>query len=234
MSNNEKMNIDERRKYLRLVRPRYRKAGRKEKGQLLDEMVAVTGLERKTLVHLMNGSLKRKPHTRARGKTYKAPFDDALRVIYESLDCICAERLTPNLVWMAQRLEAHHELETTPELLAQLEQVSISTVERHLDLIRQDQPRLLRQRPKPRNKLLQNIPMLCLPWNIAQPGHLDRLGSSLWPYSLRRVCVHPANDRRGHGLERTPGYAWPQLSGHGRRVSLLPAPFALPCASDSP
>ena len=32
MSNDEKMTIDERRKYLRLVKPHYRKAGRKEKG----------------------------------------------------------------------------------------------------------------------------------------------------------------------------------------------------------
>lgn len=173
MSDTETMNIDERRKYLCLVRPRYRKAGRKEKGQLLDEMVAVTGLERKTLIHLMNGSLKRKPRTKARGKTYKALFDDALRVIYESFDCICAERLAPNLVWMAEHLESHHEMETTPELLAQLEQVSISTVERHLDLIRQDRPRLLRKKPNARNKLLQNIPMLRLPWDIAEPGHFE-------------------------------------------------------------
>jgi hypothetical protein len=147
MSNDEKMNIDERRKYLRSVRPRYRKARRKRKGQLLDEMVAVTGLERKTLIHLMNGSLERKPRTRERGKTYKAPFDDALRVIYESFDYICAERLTPNLVCMAQHLEAHQELEMTPELLAQLEQVSISTVERLLNRIRQDHPRLPRKKP---------------------------------------------------------------------------------------
>lgn len=173
MSKDEKMNIDERRKYLRLVRPRYRKAGRKEKGQLLDEMVAVTDLERKTLIHLLNGSLVRKPRIRERGNTYKAPFDDALRVIYESFDGICAERLTPNLVWMAQHLEAHHELETTPELLAQLEQVSVSTVERHLNRIRQDQPRLARTKPRPRNKRLQEIPMLRLPWSITDPGHFE-------------------------------------------------------------
>ena len=67
MSHKEKMTIDERRKYLCLVKPRYRKAGRKEKGKLLDEMMAVTGLERKTLVHLMNGSLERQPRRRERG-----------------------------------------------------------------------------------------------------------------------------------------------------------------------
>ena len=197
MSNAEKMNIDERRKYLRLVRPRYQEAGHKGKGKLLDEMVAVTGLERKTLIHLMSGSLERQPRTREREKMYKAPFDDTLRVIYESFDCICAERLTPNLVWMAQHLEAHHELETTPELLAQLEQVSISTVERHLDWIRQDQPRLPRRKPQPRNKLLQNIPMLRLPWDIAEPGHFETdsvhhcgpTASGEYAYTLQMIDV---------------------------------------------
>ena len=155
MSNDEKMNVDERRKYLHLVRPRYRRAGRKEKGQFLDEMIAVTGLDRKTLIHLMNGRLERKPRTRERGRTYQGPFDDTLRVIYESFDYICADRLTPNLVWMAKHLEAHHELETTPELLAQLAQVSISTVERRLDLVRQDHSRLPRKKPCPRSPALE-------------------------------------------------------------------------------
>ena len=117
MSNDGKMTIDERRKYLRLVRPRYRKARRKEKGRLLDEMEAVTGLDRKTLIRLMNGSLERKPRSREREKTYGPAFDDALRVIYESLDYICADRLTANLAWMARHLEAHDEVETTPDLL---------------------------------------------------------------------------------------------------------------------
>jgi len=139
MSNQEKMTIDERRKYLRIVKPRYKQAGRKEKVQLLDEMEAVTGLDRKTLIRLMKGNLKRKPRSRKRGKTYGPAVDDALRVIYESFDSICAERLTPNLVWMAQHLGRHGELTTTPELLEQLGQVSISTVTRRLAHLRQDQ-----------------------------------------------------------------------------------------------
>ena len=46
--------------------------------------------------------------------------DDALRVIWESLDYICAERLTPALVLTAQQLVAHGELVVTDALLAQL------------------------------------------------------------------------------------------------------------------
>ena len=173
MSNTDKMTIDERRKYLRLEKPRYKQAGRNEKRRLLDGMEAVTGLNRKTLIRLLNSNLERKPRRRQRGKTYGPTFDDILRIIYQSWDCICAERLTPNLVWMAQHLEAHHELVTTPELLAQLERVSISTVARHLDAIRQDQPRLPRKKPRPRTRRFQEIPMLRLPWDIAQPGHFE-------------------------------------------------------------
>ena len=49
MSNEEQMTIEERYKYLRKMQKRYRKAKRAEKGRLLDEMMAVTGLHRKSL-----------------------------------------------------------------------------------------------------------------------------------------------------------------------------------------
>jgi hypothetical protein len=173
MSDTEKMTIDERRKYLRMMKERYVKAGRKAKGQLLDEMEAVTGLDRKTLIRLMNGGLARKPRRRQRGTIYGPQVDDALRVIYESYDYICAERLTPNLVGMACHLARHGELEVTSLLLAQLEQISISTVQRRLRRICQDQPRLPRPKPKPRSKLLRGIPMRRLPWTILEPGHLE-------------------------------------------------------------
>ena len=62
MPNNERMNINERRKYLRLVRSRYVQSGRKERSQLLTEMGEVTGLKRKSLIRLMNlPSLERAP-----------------------------------------------------------------------------------------------------------------------------------------------------------------------------
>jgi hypothetical protein len=173
MSNDEKMTIDERRKYLRTMKKRYIRANRKAKGELLDEMEAVTGLDRKTLIRLINGSLERQPRGRHRGATYGPAVDDALRVILESEDFICAERLTPNLVWLARHLAAHGELSAPPPLLEQLGRISLSTVERRLSRIRQDQPRLPRPKPKPRQRLLRAIPMLRLPWTISIPGHFE-------------------------------------------------------------
>ncbi len=173
MSEEEKMNIDERRKYLRKMKKRYVKADRKGKGRLLDEMETVAGLDRKTLIRLMNGSLERKRRRRERGVIYGPEVTDALRVIYESTDYICAARLQPNLVWLAQHLAAHGELEVTPQLLDQLGRISLSTVERRLDHIRQDQPRLPRKRPRPRRPWLQAVPMGRLPWNLTEPGYLE-------------------------------------------------------------
>ncbi len=174
MSTEEKMNIEERYKYLRLMKKRYVKASRKEKSQLLDEMEEVTGLHRKSLIRLMNDDLERQPRSKERGETYGREVDVALGVIDESFDYICAERLTPNLVWMACHLDAHDELIATPSLLEQLEAISISTVRRRQARIRKylPIPRLPRKKPSG-SKLTQDIPMLRLPWDISDPGYLE-------------------------------------------------------------
>ncbi len=174
MPTEEKMNIDERYKYLRLMKKRYVQAGRKGKSQLLDEMEAVTGLRRKSLIRRLNSDLKRKTRSRERSETYGPEVDDALRVIDESFDYICAERLTPNLVWMARHLGAHGELRVTPSLLEQLERISVSTVRRRQRRIRQSLPipHLPRKKPKP-SQFADDIPMLRLPWDLSEPGHFE-------------------------------------------------------------
>ena len=145
MPTEDKMTIDERYKYLRRMQKRYKKAGRKERQELLDEMEIVTELHRKSLIRSMQGKIKRKHRRRQRGRSYGAEVDDALRVIAESTDYICAERLQPNLVWLAEHLGVHGEMTVTPQLLSQLEQISTSTVQRRLKRIHQDQPRLPRK-----------------------------------------------------------------------------------------
>lgn len=173
MTTKDKMTIDERYKYLRLASEQYKSSDRKMRSQLLNQMEAVTGLHRKSLIRLLNGSLKRKPRLRQRSRTYGADVDDALRVIDESFDHICADRLTPNLVWMAEHLTAHGELEVTPELLEKLSQISISTVKRILRRIRQDKPWLKRRRSGRSVRMTQGVPMKRIPWRTQEPGHFE-------------------------------------------------------------
>ena len=86
MSIDDKTTIDERRCYQRKVQSRYLRATHRERGRFLDELQAITELDRKTLIRLIKTSLERKPRRKQRDKTYGAEVYDALRVISESLD----------------------------------------------------------------------------------------------------------------------------------------------------
>jgi transposase InsO family protein len=170
----DKMRVDERRKYLALMKRRYELAGRRERGQLLDEMEKVTDMHRKALVRLLNASdLSRKPRRKQRGGKYGAMVRDAIRVIAESLDYVCAERLKPALPTMARHLTKMGEMRASPELIAQLEEISIASVGRVLRRLGQDTYRLPRKGPERASQLAREIPMGRLPWDEKQPGHFE-------------------------------------------------------------
>ena len=91
MPNDDEMSINERRKYLKLVAPGYRKSNRAERSRLLTEMVMVTGLHRKSLTRLIGmSSLERTPRKPVwRRRRYSSPVTDAVHVVRKSLDCVC-------------------------------------------------------------------------------------------------------------------------------------------------
>ncbi len=168
------MTITERRKYLACMLPRYLAADRPQQSLLLTEMQTVTGLHRKSLLRLLNASsLARQPRSRQRSRTYGAPLEDALRLIWETLDFICAERLTPALLPTALLLAQHAELSLTDELRAQLAQISVASVQRRLSRFAQDTPRLPRKGPEQANRIAKAIPMRTIPWDQAEPGHFE-------------------------------------------------------------
>jgi hypothetical protein len=173
MEKEDKMTLNERRKYLRKQQSRYYAADRKERGRLLDEMRSITGLHRKALIRLMHSDLKRKLRQKQRGRTYGSDVEDALRIIRESYDGICAERLAGNLGKMAQQLQEHGEMVVTEGLLAQLQSISLATIKRKLSRIRQDEPRLKRSRPFGRNEVARSIPMRRIAWDEPTPGHFE-------------------------------------------------------------
>jgi len=175
MATEEKMTVDERYKYLRKMHQRYDPAGRKERGKLLDEIVLVTGLNRRYACHLMNkhGPI-RKRRAKQWGDEYGAKVDDAVRVVADALDWICAERLQPTLAKTAAHLATFGELVVTDDLLEDLSSISVSRVYRIMKRIHQDQPRLPQRRGKSRRGRLEaTIPMTRLAWDIREPGHFE-------------------------------------------------------------
>ena len=100
------MNVNERRKYINLMKPRYLKAAKAERSVLLSEMEQVTGMHRKSLTRLINArTLERKKRTGHRQRTYGGEVEQVIVCVWESLDYICAERLTPTLLATAKHLE---------------------------------------------------------------------------------------------------------------------------------
>ena len=188
MPDNREMNIEERRKYLGLMERRYAGADRAKKGQLLDEMEQVTGLHRMSLVRLFRpGGLERRRRAKHRGREYGTDVDDAVRVVWESLDYVCAERVKPALVGTARLLARHGELgergpyrndgvtmrELGAELEAQLGRISIASIQRRLTRFAQDTPRLPRKGPSQANQVARAIPMTRIAWHEAEPGHFE-------------------------------------------------------------
>jgi len=113
----------------------------------------------------------RKP--RHRIKRYGVEVEDVVRVVWESLDYVCAERLAPALLPTAQQLARWEELRLTDEIEEKLASISRATVQRILKRFQMDTPKLPRRKPCPPNRLLKGIPMGRLSWDIELPGSFE-------------------------------------------------------------
>ena len=96
MPSEDAMIVNERRKYVRLMLPRYETAPRQERGRLLSEMEQVTGMHRKSLTRLLNGPTddqETAQHIASQELRDRDRTGDC--TVWESLDYVCAEQLTP-------------------------------------------------------------------------------------------------------------------------------------------
>ena len=170
------MNVDERRKYLHKIRLRYWQAKDKtERGKLLDETQAVIGLHRKSLLRLLHGELARKPRAQQRNKTYGPAVDTAIANIARSLDYPCAERLKPNLGWMADHLRAHGEMDLNAEVREQLDTISVSSIRRRLPVSQRITDRIAQPKKTAHQTFAerQSIPIRRIDWQEHCPGHFE-------------------------------------------------------------
>ena len=174
MPMSEEMTIDERRKYMKLMAPRYQKGTRTQRSHLLTEMEQVTKLHRKHLIRLLNGeSLERKKRHTPRKRTYGLDIERVVLGVWESLDYICAERLTPSLVQTAKHLATFGVLVLSAEVESQLSSISIATVERLLHTHRSRKTRLPRPGPRRTNQVTKGVPMTRIAWVIEEAGHFE-------------------------------------------------------------
>ncbi len=202
----ETMSIAERYKCIRRMARQYHQATRREKGQILDVLSSQTGLHRKSLLRLLRPpeGPQRHKQRRRRGRTYTAAFDDALRLVGRSLNWVCAERMHGVLLERAEHLARFGHLTLTPQARQQLAQVSVSTLRRTLQRIRQDEPRLpsRRGRRPTLSALAREIPAGRIAADLPEVGHweLDLVyhggAAADGVYTLQMVAVRTAWSER--------------------------------------
>jgi len=174
MPTEDEMTVNERRKYLKLMKPLYAKADRSEQSRLLGEMEQVSGLHRKSLLRLLHAeTLERKKRSKGRGRTYGLVVEQVILMVWESLDYVCAERLTPVLLSTAEHLERFGSVRLSSEAKAQLAQISEATVTRLLRKHRSRKQRLPQKGPERANQVRKPVPMKRIPWETSDPGHFE-------------------------------------------------------------
>ena len=87
------------------IRDRYQHSTRKDKGRILDEFTAVTGLHRKHSIRLLAGTDEgdeREPSLAGR-RIYDEAVREAVIVVWEASDRICGKRLKAALphLWLS-------------------------------------------------------------------------------------------------------------------------------------
>jgi hypothetical protein len=120
------------REYAEAIRPRYVAARKVEKGQILTEFCRVTGYHRDSAIRLLRhvrcGSGKR----RGRPRTYGPAVAVALKKLWETANRICSKNLEGLIPVLVKAMEAHGEIELSPDVKGQLLGLKSATIDRLL------------------------------------------------------------------------------------------------------
>jgi len=156
------------------VQARYVQAGRKEKGQILDEFVAATGYHRKWALGLLRRGPPPACHGRGgRPRVYSAVVVGALRQVWEASGELCGKRLAPFMDELVPALEAEGALRVAAPVREQLLQMSAATMDRRLRPFRLQQRHGLGT-TKPGTLLKQQVPVQTYtPWDEQRLGFVE-------------------------------------------------------------
>jgi hypothetical protein len=135
-----RISMGARREVLAAVAERYRSAGRREKGRILDELCATTGWHRKHAVRALSARAASETAEAIEGETEprrhrRRKYEgvrDAVVALWESSDRVCGKRLVAMIPALLPALERHGRLTPTNEGRGLLLSVSAATIDRML------------------------------------------------------------------------------------------------------
>lgn len=154
--------------------PRYLKANRAQKTQILNEFVAATGYHRKHAIRLLkHGPRPKRGKKTGRKKVYHGEVVKVLEQIWEICGRICSRRLKPFLSEIVEVLERHQELHISDETKVLLLSMSRATIDRCLKGARFEKRRGL-STTKPGTLLKNSITVRKWnEWDDAKPGFVE-------------------------------------------------------------
>ena len=138
---------------------RYARAGRGERGLILDEFTAVTGFHRRHATRLLRSGLPRKTGGPRPGRrVYDDAVREALVVLWEASDRVCGKRLRPLVPVLVEAMERHGHLQLAPEVRSSLLTMSAATMDRALRQARDGAGGRRRRRMAPSAAVRRSVP----------------------------------------------------------------------------
>jgi len=183
-----RLTMKERKKATAILAPRYQKARKKEKGQMLDEFVALTGYLRSYASYVLSihGKRKRinakqviqadvrKKTLRKKTKYYDEEVKKPLIKIWYIMDCICGKRLAPVMGAVIRKLEQFKEITLDGQVREKLLGISAATIDRLVAGERRKQMIKGRSNTKPGTLLRNQIPVRTFSeWDEQRPGFTE-------------------------------------------------------------
>jgi len=164
-------------------RKAYRKASKKSKGAILDNVCEVTGLSRDRAKRLLSSKyetqVRRNPsgkehRRRGRKPKYGGEEADALAMLWALMDFACGKRIVAGIGDMIDALERHGEWRLGTEATAKLRIISASTADRLLRKPKEGMRFKGKTTTKPGTLLKRAIPMRRgTDWDEDMPGYVE-------------------------------------------------------------
>jgi hypothetical protein len=172
------LNMSQRQAVTKELKLLYQKAGKKEKGEIIDRLTELTGYHRHYAAFKLSRPWVKRRRRRlpigSRTRVYNHDVFESLRRVWVIYDGICSKRLIPILPEAARKLKECGELTLSPETEAKLLNLSPATMDRMLKPVRNAFKLKGISTTKPGTLLKSQVPIRTFSdWDDKQPGFLE-------------------------------------------------------------
>jgi hypothetical protein len=152
---------------------RYRAAAGRERRQILEEFVRVTGYHRKHALRVLNRTPS-SASSRSRHRLYDEATLQALKVLWEAADRICGKRLKALIPVLVEAMERRGYLQLDAAVKTRLLNISAATIDRRLEPVRRASGPARRRRWGVGSAIKQSVPVRTFAdWGEPPPGNCE-------------------------------------------------------------